>query len=83
MRIPILHPVMVFFNIFFVFTVFDYIHELKQKKCECSRSLSRDVLEIVNYVQVALIIVLLLTIAIGSMNPSLDGKIKIQKRVKG
>lgn len=49
-------------TVFFVFVVFDYIHELKVKKCQCSESMTRDVLEVVNYVQVALLIFMLLTV---------------------
>lgn len=78
-------PVIMFFTIFFIFTVFHYIHDLKVKKCECSKSNIRDILEVVNYIQVGLIIFAMLVIAIGMIwNISSEGNespIKV-KRVK-
>ena len=46
--------IMAFMTIAFIVVVFFYIHELKKKKCECSESNTRTVLEIVNYVQIGL-----------------------------
>jgi nucleoside recognition membrane protein YjiH len=42
-------------TISFIFIVFFYIHELKKKKCECSVSDTRKVLEIVNYIHLGLL----------------------------
>lgn len=39
----------------FIIIVLIYIHDLKKKKCECSESKVRDVLEIVNYIQLGLL----------------------------
>lgn len=52
----------------FVIIVFTYIHDLKKKKCECSEAITRTVLEIVNYIQLSLIIILLiLSLFFGSV----------------
>ena len=42
----------VIFTLFFIFVTYRYIHELKEKKCACSNAPTRDVLEIVNYIQI-------------------------------
>lgn len=39
----------------FIIIVLIYIHDLKKKKCDCSKSTVRDVLEIVNYIQLGLL----------------------------
>jgi hypothetical protein len=44
----------------FIVIVLLYIHDLKKKKCECSESHIRDVLEIVNYIQIGLLGLVLL-----------------------
>ena len=50
-------------TIAFIIIVFLYIHELKKKKCECSVSDTRKVLEIVNYVQLGLLgLIIIVTI---------------------
>lgn len=52
----------------FVIIVFTYIHDLKKKKCECSEATTRNVLEIVNYIQLALIVILfILSLFFGSV----------------
>ena len=43
------------FTIFFIIAVYRYIHELREKKCKCSEGTTRDVLEIVNYIQIFLL----------------------------
>lgn len=43
------------FSIFFIFATYRYIHELRAKKCACSNAPVRDVLEIVNYIQLGLL----------------------------
>jgi len=50
------------FSIFFIFVTYRYIHELRAKKCECSNAPVRDVLEIVNYIQLGLLGIILLII---------------------
>lgn len=40
----------------FIGIVYHYIHELKRKKCECSEDLARDILEIINYIQLFVLI---------------------------
>lgn len=42
-------------NIAYLFIVFTYIRELKHKQCHCSAEPIRDVLEIVNYFQIAVL----------------------------
>lgn len=54
---PIIMTVQFVFSVAFVMIVYHYIHELKKKKCSCSAHLARDVLEVVNYIQMFLIIV--------------------------
>ena len=43
-------------SIIFVIIVYHYVHDLKKKKCECSVDLARDILEIINYVQLFMMI---------------------------
>lgn len=43
------------FTIFFVIEVYRYIHHLKEVKCACSESPVRDVLEVVNIIQIGLL----------------------------
>lgn len=43
------------FTIFFIIVVYRYIHELREIKCKCSEGMTRDVLEIVNYIQIFLL----------------------------
>ncbi len=57
---PILMLVNYVIMILFFVTVYQYIHKLKKEKCECSENVARDVLEIVNYIQLALVILSLL-----------------------
>lgn len=40
----------------FIIITYKYVHDLKKKKCECSRELARDVLEIVNYIQLGILV---------------------------
>lgn len=55
LKIPgIITVVMSLLTIFFIGVVYFYIEELKKKKCECSVSDTRKVLEIVNYIQIGL-----------------------------
>jgi len=51
----LLNSVISILTISFIFIVFFYIHELKKKKCECSVSDTRKVLEIVNYIHLGLL----------------------------
>jgi hypothetical protein len=44
------------FSIAYVVVVFQYVHELKRIKCKCSESLTRTILEIVNYINIAIVI---------------------------
>lgn len=46
--------VLVLLNAVFLIAVFQYIHRLKREKCECSQAVTRDVMEIVNLVQIVL-----------------------------
>lgn len=58
------------FGLTFVFVVFAYIQELRKKKCECSEAPIRDILEIVNYIQIFLVgfvLILMLVIAIAGL----------------
>lgn len=41
-------------NAVFLVAVFQYIHRLKREKCKCSQSVTRDVMEVVNIVQIVL-----------------------------
>lgn len=52
---PVLMTLQFVAVLFFVAVVFQYVHELKVKKCQCSEDLARDVLEVVNYVQMFLL----------------------------
>jgi uncharacterized membrane protein len=66
-------------TIAFIIIVFLYIHELKKKKCECSVSDTRKVLEIVNYVQLGLlglVIIVIIYAAFTGVNP-------LAKKVRG
>jgi hypothetical protein len=54
---PILMTIQFVLSIVFVMIVYHYIHDLKQKKCSCSAHLARDVLEVVNYIQIFLVII--------------------------
>lgn len=54
---PILMTLQFVLSVGFVMVVYHYIHDLKQKKCACSESMARDILEIVNYIQVFLVVV--------------------------
>lgn len=56
-----------FFTLFFIFVVYRYIHELREKKCECSKDKVRDVLEVVNYIQIGLLVFALVVIIGGSL----------------
>lgn len=56
---PILMTLQFILSIAFVMIVYHYIIELKKKKCDCSAHLARDILEIVNYIQIVLIAIML------------------------
>lgn len=62
---PIITTIMFLGNIFFVVIVFKYIHELKNEKCKCSEDQARDLLEIINYIQIALMAFILVKIIYG------------------
>ena len=49
--------VKILFTIAFVFIVFNYVNYLKETKCQCSIDVKRDVLEIFNYIQMFLLII--------------------------
>lgn len=58
------------FGLTFVFVVFAYIQELRKKKCECSEAPIRDILEIVNYIQIFLVgfaLILILVVAVAGL----------------
>lgn len=57
---PILMVVNYVLMIFFFITVYQYIHKLKKEKCECSENEARNILEIVNYIQLALVLLSLI-----------------------
>lgn len=59
LKVPgIITSVMAMLTLFFIGVVYFYIEELKKKKCECSVSDTRKVLEIVNYIQIGLIAII-------------------------
>jgi hypothetical protein len=74
-------------SLVFIISVFQYIHELKRIKCECSEAKTRDILEIVNYIQLgllALVAVVFIIVGIRMMtnrNAS-PGKIKSASKRK-
>lgn len=45
-----------FATVAFLIITYQYVNDLKKKKCECSRETARDVLEIVNYIQIGLVV---------------------------
>ena len=57
---PILMLVNYVLMIIFFVTTYQYVHKLKREKCECSENEARNVLEIVNYIQIALVLLSLL-----------------------
>jgi uncharacterized membrane protein YqhA len=62
---PLVLTVHFVLNIFFFITVYQYIHRLKKEKCECSANKARDILEIVNYVELAIVAITLFMIIYG------------------
>ena len=66
--------------VFFIGVVYQYIHDLRKQKCECSEHMARDVLEIVNYVQIFLIVFTILvvmhTMFMISKMPRINSKAK-------
>jgi LytS/YehU family sensor histidine kinase len=48
--------IMMICNLLSIGIVYLYIHQLKKEKCECSKDQARDVLEIYNYILIALFI---------------------------
>ena len=46
-----------FVNIIFIIVVFQYVHKLKNEKCKCADGTELQVLEIFNYLQIALLII--------------------------
>jgi hypothetical protein len=62
---PIINTIIFLGNIFFAVIVFKYIHELRTEKCECSEDQARDLLELINYIQIALLIFILVKIIYG------------------
>lgn len=51
----------------FIISVFQYIHELKRIKCECSESKTRDILEIVNYIQIGVVALVAVVFIFGAI----------------
>lgn len=60
-------------SLVFIIVVFQYIHELKRIKCECSESKTRDILEIVNYIQIAVVSLFALVIIFKFITTVLGG----------
>lgn len=60
-------------SLIFIIVVFQYIHELKRIKCECSESKTRDILEIVNYIQIAVVALFALVIIFKFITTVLGG----------
>lgn len=54
---PILMTLQFLLSVGFVVVVYNYIHDLKREKCSCSEGMARDILEVVNYIQMFLVIV--------------------------
>lgn len=59
---PALMTIQFMFSIMFMIVVFNYINDLKVKKCRCSENDARDLLEILNYVNIFLMALSLLII---------------------
>lgn len=54
--LPIIVKICLLFgSIAFITITFLYVRDLKKKKCECSDETARDVLEIVNYIQIGIV----------------------------
>jgi uncharacterized membrane protein (DUF106 family) len=66
-------------NIAYVAIVFTYIRELKQKQCQCSVEPIRDVLEIVNYFQLALLIISVIVSLVVIVNKSVSTSTTVVK----
>jgi hypothetical protein len=59
---PIILTIQFVVTIIYVIIVFSYIYNLKNVSCFCSEDLARDILEIMNYIQIAMIIFALIFI---------------------
>jgi hypothetical protein len=53
---PIVFTINFIISMIFVFIVYQYIHDLKVNLCTCSVGILRDMLEIINYMQIILVI---------------------------
>lgn len=61
-------PIMLMITIAFIIIIFQYIRDLKAKLCTCSESTARTLLEIINYLQIAVVSILLLCIIFVILN---------------
>lgn len=61
----VLNGVMFLSGIVYVVFVWQYISRLRRIKCACSTSLARDVWEVVNYIQAAIIIITVIILVIA------------------
>ena len=60
-------------SLVFIVVVFQYIHELKRIKCGCSESQTRDILEIVNYIQIGVVALFTLVIIFKFITTMING----------
>lgn len=58
--LPIFMTLNFVLTIAFVMIVYHYINDLKMNHCNCSASQARDLLEIINYIQIALLSIILI-----------------------
>jgi hypothetical protein len=61
-------PILFLITIAFIIIIFQYIRDLKAKLCTCSESTARTVLEIINYIQMAFVLLLLISIIFVILN---------------
>jgi hypothetical protein len=79
---PILMTIQFVLTIVFVGIVYHYIMNLKQKNCKCSNDTARDILEIINYIQIFLIVLgLLIMIHVIFTIANTNHKLKYYKSV--
>jgi len=57
---PFIMTIYFILTIGFVMIVYHYIHDLKTKHCDCSQSNARTLLEYINYIQIALLSIVII-----------------------
>ena len=79
--VPHMASVVLVLQIVSAIVIFQYVHDLKEKKCACSAGIPRDVLEIYNYIMIILLVIALIGIVthMTIMGHSMTKSIKSSK----